>query len=545
MELDQFLESDIMTYLDTKIDSKERAVLDREEEYGLYVTRDYLKELEVALDKDELTKAKKIFDDLKDTYLKLPKNSLERKKIYSLLEEMYAKIEIYLNMKEEEHRMLSPAASQVMLSPDYNETVVERGSRISASISPFSSKSSSSSISPNVVIERMMPAEQNAQPAMQQSLVFSGEHSGDKSSKNFESDKKKLEKQALSVAKKSLDNMKKGKAETPVVFVFNQSTPEKKEDTAVDMLKKSVEKPVEKKDSVIDENNEGLPYLDEMSDNKEDISLENALGPNKNSSLPELPEPKKEEPKPLNQISQSPWTLPQSEENKEPEEPVSFLNLEQSKQSSKPSSKQPEETSKVDKKESYSKDKPSASMAENIAFPKKGPEVSTPKYPSRDYPAKDSIKQESQSFQEQKISTDKQSSFEIPEKFDEPDAEPEKYIVPKQPVENSKNAKLPNLMMIESKSLDLDKSSSPSKYLKMVKKFKKSDINGMNPESHHDYSNISQKSLPEMYEAGLYCMYQNNYADAIKIFEKIVELRPKNRAARIRLQQCHEVMENA
>jgi len=48
-------------------------VVDREEEYGLYMNRDYLKELDSALDNDELTKAKKLFDELKNYYNSLPK----------------------------------------------------------------------------------------------------------------------------------------------------------------------------------------------------------------------------------------------------------------------------------------------------------------------------------------------------------------------------------------------------------------------------------------------------------------------------------------
>ena len=56
---------------------------------------------------------------------------------------------------------------------------------------------------------------------------------------------------------------------------------------------------------------------------------------------------------------------------------------------------------------------------------------------------------------------------------------------------------------------------------------------------------FSHNELQELYESGIYNMYQNNYIEASKIFEKIIELRPKSKAARIRLAECMEVMENA
>ena len=100
MDLGEFLEKDMMNFLDSRIEKKDHNVVDREEEYGLYMNRDYLKELDSALDNDELTKAKKLFDELKNYYNSLPKNSIERKKIYSVLEKMYAKIEAYVDMKD-------------------------------------------------------------------------------------------------------------------------------------------------------------------------------------------------------------------------------------------------------------------------------------------------------------------------------------------------------------------------------------------------------------------------------------------------------------
>lgn len=100
MDFEQFLDKDILNFLDSKIEHKGKNLIDREEEYGLYISKDYVKELNTALDNDELTKAKRLFDELKDDYNKLPKNSLERKKIYVVLEQMFAKIEAYVKMHD-------------------------------------------------------------------------------------------------------------------------------------------------------------------------------------------------------------------------------------------------------------------------------------------------------------------------------------------------------------------------------------------------------------------------------------------------------------
>jgi len=113
MEFEQYLEKDIITFLDGKIEKKENIVVDREEEYGMYMTRDYLKELSYALDNDELTKAKRLFDELKRTFSKLPKHSIDRKKMYELLEKMYEKIQNYVRVKEGKIEIIKEGGSEV------------------------------------------------------------------------------------------------------------------------------------------------------------------------------------------------------------------------------------------------------------------------------------------------------------------------------------------------------------------------------------------------------------------------------------------------
>ncbi len=114
MEFEQYLERDILAFLDSKMQHKNSSNIDREEEYGLYLTRDYLKELNYALDNDELTKAKKIFDELKKIYSNQPTKSEERKKIYLLLERMYDKIQDYVKIKEGKIEIIKQGNSEII-----------------------------------------------------------------------------------------------------------------------------------------------------------------------------------------------------------------------------------------------------------------------------------------------------------------------------------------------------------------------------------------------------------------------------------------------
>ena len=124
MEFEQYLERDILVFLDSKIEHKNTSDIDREEEYGLYLTKDYIKELNYALDNDELTKAKKLFDELKLNYSKLPKNSIESKKMYSLLEKMYEKIQDYVRIKEEKLEITKEEKKETSKSKAENVTEI-------------------------------------------------------------------------------------------------------------------------------------------------------------------------------------------------------------------------------------------------------------------------------------------------------------------------------------------------------------------------------------------------------------------------------------
>lgn len=100
MELDEFLEKDMLRFLEERKEKNTQdKIIDREEDYGLYLTKDYLKEVTSALESDEITKAQRLFDELRSYYETLPKGSLEAKKVYAILEQVYSKINAYNQLK--------------------------------------------------------------------------------------------------------------------------------------------------------------------------------------------------------------------------------------------------------------------------------------------------------------------------------------------------------------------------------------------------------------------------------------------------------------
>ncbi len=107
MELSRFLQQDIEEFLERKTKAKRESLSkSREEEMELFsIERDYAKETEEALEDDNLAKAKRIFDDLRTLYNKLDQDSEERERIFSILEEVYAKIKDYLSRQNIEQSL--------------------------------------------------------------------------------------------------------------------------------------------------------------------------------------------------------------------------------------------------------------------------------------------------------------------------------------------------------------------------------------------------------------------------------------------------------
>ena len=121
MDIDEFLEKDIIHFLEQRKE-KPTANADREEDYGLYLTKDYLKEAANYLNRDELIEAQKLFDELRLHYNSLPKESLESKKVYSMLEQMYTKIDIYLKLRSASEK-IRPFSDLLLGQPMYSEGI--------------------------------------------------------------------------------------------------------------------------------------------------------------------------------------------------------------------------------------------------------------------------------------------------------------------------------------------------------------------------------------------------------------------------------------
>jgi len=97
MDFDKFIERDIMEFLDNQaMLVAEKAAGIREEEFDLYeINKDYAKEISDALKNEDLKKAKQIFEDVKTQYQKAANNSLSKKRLYTIMEEIYERIKDY------------------------------------------------------------------------------------------------------------------------------------------------------------------------------------------------------------------------------------------------------------------------------------------------------------------------------------------------------------------------------------------------------------------------------------------------------------------
>ncbi|KYK27089.1 hypothetical protein AYK26_00115 [Euryarchaeota archaeon SM23-78] len=107
MDFDKFLERDIIEFLDEQaMLVAEKAAGLREEEFDLYeITQDYSKEISEALKEDDLRKAREVFEEVKNKYLKAPESSLSKKRLYIIMEEIYQRIKDY-EAKEEGKKSL-------------------------------------------------------------------------------------------------------------------------------------------------------------------------------------------------------------------------------------------------------------------------------------------------------------------------------------------------------------------------------------------------------------------------------------------------------
>jgi hypothetical protein len=102
MDFDKFIEKDILEFLDQQaMLVAEKAAGLREEEFDLYeINKDYSKDIDSALKEEDLKKAQKIFEDIKNRYMAAPSNSLSKKRLYIIMEEIFERIKDYETKEE-------------------------------------------------------------------------------------------------------------------------------------------------------------------------------------------------------------------------------------------------------------------------------------------------------------------------------------------------------------------------------------------------------------------------------------------------------------
>lgn len=102
--IEELLQDEAIRFLDTHLSKKQdRHPVARFEEQSLFdLKKDYEKEVEDALEKDDLRRAKKLFDELRQNYAKLKYSDVGKAKFFRILDNIHLKIKKYLIDKQKE-----------------------------------------------------------------------------------------------------------------------------------------------------------------------------------------------------------------------------------------------------------------------------------------------------------------------------------------------------------------------------------------------------------------------------------------------------------
>ncbi|MEM4260229.1 MAG: hypothetical protein QXG00_03260 [Candidatus Woesearchaeota archaeon] len=132
--LDEYIENDIISFLESKTQGISKKGIVRDEEINLYSTkqRDYEKEIEQSLKEENILKAKSIFEDLKNDYLQANNNS-NKKKLLKIMEVVHKKIKHHIEKKEKETKSFDEINIQNDIQEDAQK--YNQGEQISQSSS--------------------------------------------------------------------------------------------------------------------------------------------------------------------------------------------------------------------------------------------------------------------------------------------------------------------------------------------------------------------------------------------------------------------------
>ena len=102
--LDAFIETDVLRWLESQTAPIEDAPKPLSGVPMFFLTRDYERELNEALDADEITRAKHILHDLKDRFDEAPDGTAEKNQIKSILISLYEQFRMRLERDDEQDR---------------------------------------------------------------------------------------------------------------------------------------------------------------------------------------------------------------------------------------------------------------------------------------------------------------------------------------------------------------------------------------------------------------------------------------------------------
>jgi len=552
MEFEQYLERDILTFLDSKIYKKENTSIDREEEYGLYLTKDYLKELNYALDNDELTRAKKLFDELKANYSRLPKSSVERKKIYSLLEKMYEKIQNYVRIKEGKIEVIKQGDMEIF------KDTTEKFSSLADRMEKESSTSTLHTIKKS---EQAKRTELPIGSDTNNGLEYSKEHLSE--DEILLGKKKSHDRNSIAVESNILGSTIKDKLEKPKIKETKHATKQSG--------------PLEWKNEIIDKTTIHLEKLKMHVTDKLLEELRRKLDENSDEQNKKIESIRKEIVKQV----------------------IEELNMRLKKEKSEVSNKMEHLRGEILNKVYHQaqhiiSSKDNQDNADNIVvenFHIENPdseESSINRSNAIRFVRDESLDKFENEVETKQLSINKYSGEELrvvyeqaiyymfDNKYNEA-AKLFRKIITVQP--NNKAAHIRLQECIEKQpELSRDREVMPDSEFKTIIKPSKTELNEENEKSSAEMDiaedidnfkdemtqrvdtfaediqklqkyNIRHKyndeELQSMYEEAVYTMFQSNYDEAAKIFQQILRIRPENKAARIRLQECKEATNNA
>jgi thioredoxin-like negative regulator of GroEL len=607
MELEQYLERDIITFLDSKMDKDEKNVIDREEDYGLYLTRDYLKDISYALDNDELTKAKKLFDELKINYSRLPKNSVERKKIYSILEKMYEKIQNYVKIKEGKIEIIRQGDSEIFKDKTDKFTELNTGSPTVEESKPEVSMPVKQQPDNTVRPQKHKNVEEDKIFVTSKGKIINSKSSTtpiesnitESSIKNSKKDNIKYYDEKTESEKEgdisSLNVFVKSKSETPI---FNQSssnitekenkhlmrneyrehsfkeiprTPRYSEEKSLDLehlkndiINKTVEQ-VEKlkthiTEKLLDEIKKKLEEENNIQNQKIEQLKQEIVAQAMNEIRKKIDQEKRSETHKIDLIkneilsevfekAQTMIAINDKQHNADPNNRVVVehyriesptLNIPALDRSDIIRFTKPLKAEEHNKKENTSDIKNNLidinKYSDNqlqIVYEQAVYHMFNDKYEDAAKLFRKIINLQPNN-KAARIRLQECLDKE-PELMNNTEVADDKIIQPLIKIQKTAHHKDPVIKEYDVEDFKSDMTEHAHKMTKKIEEIHKNRLR-------HKYSD---EEIQKLYEEAIYTMFQNNYGEAKELFEKLLEIRPENRAAKIRLQECLEAMSNA